>query len=328
MEVCLYNDVAFKWLFGRQERTTPLISLLNAVVGHESRDTFFGDIRIMNPFDISKYDEDKRGILDLRVREAESGIWADVEMQVAYQEYYPERSMFYLAGLYRDQMSAGEDYDELRPCHGIHILMADLLEDESAWYNRYRMMNTETRSLLSGHWNLHYLELGKFRKALGEGEVSWTELEQWCGFLSEPRDPSEPLDESFGGNGGIREVHEMLREFTHDERLREQYRLHEAWLRDQRGIERQRRKKELKLRETMEKLATETSLKKKAEKQAEAERQKAEKQKAERQRVEAELRERERRSVLGLREAGYSDERIAGVLGIPADRVKTLGDGR
>ena len=90
-------------------------------------------------------------------------------MQVAYQEYYPERSMFYLAGLYRDQMSAGEDYDELRPCHGIHILMADLLEDESAWYNRYRMMNTETRSLLSGHWNLHYLELGKFRKALGGG---------------------------------------------------------------------------------------------------------------------------------------------------------------
>ena len=55
MEVCLYNDVAFKWLFGRQERTTPLISLLNAVVGHGSRDTFFGDIRIMNPFDISKY---------------------------------------------------------------------------------------------------------------------------------------------------------------------------------------------------------------------------------------------------------------------------------
>ena len=152
----------------------------------------------------------------------------------------------------------------------------------------------------------------------------------------------------------------MLREFTHDERLREQYRLHEAWLRDQRGIERQRRKKELKLRETMEKLAAETSLKKKAEKQAEAERQKAERQKAEaekqveaerqkaerhkteaerqkaeaerqkaeRQRAETELRERERRSVLGLREAGYSDERIAGVLGIPADRVKTLGDGR
>ena len=122
----------------------------------------------------------------------------------------------------------------------------------------------------------------------------------------------------------------MLREFTHDERLREQYRLHEAWLRDQRGIERQRRKKELKLRETMEKLATETSLKKKAEKQAEAERQKteAERRKAERRKAETELRERERRSVLGLREAGYSDERIAGVLGIPADRVKTLGDGR
>ena len=135
---------------------------------------------------------------------------------------------------------------------------------------------------------------------------------QWCGFLSEPRDPSEPLGESFEGNGGIREVHEMLREFTHDERLREQYRLHEAWLRDQRGIERQRRKKELKLRETMEKLATETSLKKKAEKQAEAERRKAERQKAERQKAERQKAEAEKQAEAERRKAEAERQRRKG----------------
>ncbi|OQY58650.1 MAG: hypothetical protein B6245_10760 [Desulfobacteraceae bacterium 4572_88] len=178
MKICLYNDVAFKWTFGRQERTGPLISLLNAVMGHGSPGTVFREIRVLNPFDISKYADDKMGILDLRVREATSGIWADVEMQVAYQECYPERSMFYLAGLYRDQLSAGEDYHELRPCHGTHFLMSDLLKDKSGWYNCYRMTNVGSHEPLSRHWNLHYVELGKFRKALREGDMPWERLEQ------------------------------------------------------------------------------------------------------------------------------------------------------
>ncbi len=306
MKIYLYNDVAFKWAFGRQEHTKPLISLLNAVTGHNRPGTLFSEIRIMNPFDMSIYQEDKQGILDLRVKETGSGIWADVEIQVAHQKFYPERSMFYLAGLYRDQLSAGEDYGALRPCHGIHILTSDLLEDETDWYNCYRMMNVRSRKLLSRHWNLYYLELGKFRKALKKGGVSWKSLEQWCGFLSETHDPSEPLGEKFGDNEGIKEVHEMLQEFTEDERLREQYRLHEAWLRDQRNIERERR-------ETKEKLAAERRLRKKAE--------------AEKKKAETELKERERRSVLGLREAGYPDERIAEILGIPEDRVKAVRNG-
>ncbi|WP_207683446.1 PD-(D/E)XK nuclease family transposase [Desulfonema magnum] len=154
----------------------------------------------------------------------------------------------------------------------------------------------KSHKLLSRHWNLYYMELGKFQKALREGGVSWNSLEQWCKFLSETHEPSEPLEEKFRNNKGIRKVHEMLQEFTEDERLREQYRLHEAWLRDQRTMERERV-------EIKEKLAAETRLRKKAE---------------------AELKEREKRSVMGLREAGYADERIADMLDIPEDRVKAV----
>jgi len=301
VRIHLCNDVAFKWVFGRQERTDPLISLLNAVAGHESPGTLFREIRVLNPFDISKYAGDKMGILDLRVREAASGIWADVEMQVEHQEYYPERFMYYLAGLYRDQLSSGEGYHKLRPCNGIHFLMSDLLEDEPEnWYNAYRMMNVRSHETLSRHWNLYYLELGKFRKALRKGDTSWEKLEQWCGFLSEPHDPAEAPGESFGDNEGIREVHEMLGEFTQDERLREQYRLREAWLRDQRSVKRS-------LREYREKLLAERKLRKKAEAVSE---------------------EKERRSVLALRGAGYADERIAEMLGMSGNRVKAVRGGQ
>ncbi|MBF0411445.1 MAG: hypothetical protein HQK70_01890 [Desulfamplus sp.] len=35
MEIKLYNDVAFKWIFGRQEQTLPLICFLNSVVCYD-----------------------------------------------------------------------------------------------------------------------------------------------------------------------------------------------------------------------------------------------------------------------------------------------------
>jgi predicted transposase/invertase (TIGR01784 family) len=290
MEICLDNDIAFKWSFGRQERTKPLISLLNAVVKYRRHPgtARFREIRIMNPFDISKYQEDKRGILDLRVKETGTGIWADVEVQVTHQKFYPERSMFYLAGLYRDQLNAGQNYDALRPCYGIHILTSDLFENETDWYNCYRMTNVKSRKVLSRHWNLYYLELAKFQRAAKKRGVPGRqkELEQWCEYLSEPHDSSEALDERFKNNEGIKEVHEMLGEFAKDQRLREQYRLHQEWLREQRTIEAEHRK-------TVEKLT-------------------------------AELKEREKCSVLALRKAGYKDRDIAEMLGIPEKRVKAV----
>jgi predicted transposase/invertase (TIGR01784 family) len=311
MEICLDNDIAFKWSFGRQERTKPLISLLNAIVKYRRHigTARFREIRIMNPFDISKYQEDKRGILDLRVKETGTGVWADVEVQVTHQKFYPERSMFYLAGLYRDQLNAGQNYDALRPCYGFHILTSDLFEDETDWYNCYRMMNVKSRKVLSRHWNLYYLELAKFQKAVKKGGRH-KELELWCEYLSEPHDPSEALDEKFKNSEGIREVHEMLREFIKDERLREQYRLHQEWLREQRTIEAEHRKTEAEYRKTVEKLTAETNLRRKAE--------------AEKKKAEAELKEKERCSVLALRKAGYKDRDIAGLLGIPEKRVKAV----
>ncbi|SLM28678.1 hypothetical protein MTBBW1_1430050 [Desulfamplus magnetovallimortis] len=42
MKIKLYNDIVFKWVFGRQEHTGPLISLLNAVMGSSCK---FSDVQ-------------------------------------------------------------------------------------------------------------------------------------------------------------------------------------------------------------------------------------------------------------------------------------------
>ncbi|QTA87048.1 hypothetical protein [Desulfonema magnum] len=114
----------------------------------------------------------------------------------------------------------------------------------------------------------------------------------------------------------------MLGEFTEAERLREQERLHQEWLRDQRSAERA-------VREKTEKLMTEIRLRKKAEAEIRAETEKikaeTEKIKAKTEKIKAKTALNEKGAVLGLRKAGYSDEEIAEILEMPASVVRKYG---
>ncbi|MBF0225480.1 MAG: Rpn family recombination-promoting nuclease/putative transposase, partial [Desulfobacterales bacterium] len=239
MEIRLYNDIVFKWIFGRQEYTRPLICLLNAVVCYENEEPKFSEVQILNPFDRSEpFTNEKQGILDIRAKDTVSGEWIDLEIQVLYSESYPQRSKYYLAGMYRDQLKKSKDinYDELTPCYGIHIFVDTLFddkEDEKFWFNHYTMLNTRTHKPLVNHWHLYYIELGKFLKCFKENN-SGKELEQWSFFLGTIQDSSKQLESFLDNNETIKEVFEMLQTFTRDDQLREQYRLHEEWLRAQR----------------------------------------------------------------------------------------------
>ncbi len=89
MEIKLYNDVVFKWIFGRQEYTVPLLNLLNSVVSYEGEEPKFKDVRILNPYDQSEpFTREKQGILDLRVQENYTGEWINLEIQVVYDADY------------------------------------------------------------------------------------------------------------------------------------------------------------------------------------------------------------------------------------------------
>ncbi|MBF0377084.1 MAG: PD-(D/E)XK nuclease family transposase [Desulfamplus sp.] len=263
MEIKLYNDVVFKWVFGRQEQTYPLICFLNAVVSYdvdecdcaENIKPTFSEVEILNPYDANEpFTNEKQGILDVRAKDTDTQEWIDLEVQVVRTSDYKERSKYYLAGMYRDQLkkSSEHNYDELRACYGIHLLVDSIFEEkdeEEFWFNHYRMLNIRTHQPLINHWNLYYVELNKFLKCFEKAKRNKTteetesiisfnkELELWSYFLGTIQDNSKPLAPVFNQNKGIEEVFNMLQTFTKDDRLREQYRLHEEFLRVQRGEE-------------------------------------------------------------------------------------------
>ncbi|SLM33136.1 conserved hypothetical protein [Desulfamplus magnetovallimortis] len=238
MKIKLYNDIVFKWIFGRQEHTGPLISFLNAATGTPGK---FSEIEILNPFDLSEpFKNEKQGILDIRGLESSTKEWFDVEVQVVWNEFYPQRSKYYLAGMYRDQLSKNSrtNYHKLRPCYGIHILVENMFDDGSDsdfWYNHFTMLNTRSFKPLANHWHLYYIELNKFLSCLNKKPNAKleTELEEWSYFLGNIQDNDTQLDNLLNHNTAIKEVYNMLKTFTKDDRLREQYRLREEFLRVQ-----------------------------------------------------------------------------------------------
>lgn len=329
MDIVLYNDVAFKWVFGRQENTKPILSLLNAVVGYENKESAFIDIKILNPFDISAFPKQKQGILDIRVMDNQTKIWADVEVQVRYQEVYRQRSMYYLAGIYRDQLISGDDYEKLKPCYGIHILVADLFRDKDdiEWYHHFQMLNVKNYRQLNNHWQLFYIELEKFNRVLKEGQITYSELTQWCEFLYEPINISKPLSPKFQNNIGIQEVYHMLPYFTEDQRIREQYRLHEEWLREQRYYDNLMKRQEAELKKQQAELEElrkkqEELIKIKVLKEIEEQKRREEEQK--RKEIERQNQEITMRSVKALRKSGMSDSEIAEILGISEMEIKKI----
>ena len=68
-----------------------------------------------------EYGDDKLGILDVLVLLAD-GTQIDMEMQVAYFDYWDARVLFYLGKTFTGQLRKGDSYDKLKKCVHVSIL--------------------------------------------------------------------------------------------------------------------------------------------------------------------------------------------------------------
>jgi len=327
MQINLHNDIVFKWIFGRQEHTVPLISLLNAATGIPGK---FSDVRILNPFDLSEpLTNEKQGILDIRGKDTDTDEWFDLEVQVIGSVFYPQRSKYYLAGMYREQLkkNAKVNYHKLRPCYGIHILVDTIFDeeaDEHFWYNHFTMLNSRSHKPLADHWHLYYIELKKFKNCFHKrsSSIPGTALEEWSCFLASGQDNTKPLDSRLRHNSAIQEVHKMLQTFTKNDKLREQYRLHEEFLRVQsteRAVNKELNKAYLLIQKAHKREKEEKEAALKAKEVATKDKNNALKAQEKEKREKEQL---QRNSVKFMQKQGSSVEEIAEILNIPIEDVE------
>ncbi|ADL52034.1 Rpn family recombination-promoting nuclease/putative transposase [Clostridium cellulovorans] len=219
-------DFVFKLLFGDEKNKDLLIAFLSAVLNLPERE--FVGIEILNTELFREFKEDKKGILDVRVKTV-NGKQIDIEIQVLPTEFMPERTLFYWSKMYTTQVKPGDTYDKLKKCITINIVDFKCIPLNKL-HTSYHLIEDETGHKLTDILEVHFLEIPKlFDKQIEINEDD--PIIQWMEFLDgKSKGVMEMLAEK---NESIKKAYNLLKIISKDEKARMIYEAREAELRDQ-----------------------------------------------------------------------------------------------
>ncbi len=155
------NDIAFRKIFGNENRKESLISFLNAVLAFEGEQKII-DVTILNPYQLPKLKGGKVSIIDIKAAD-QAGRTYIVEMQVGELDGFAKRVLYYFAKSYSEQIKRGEFYRKLKPVIFIGIL--DFVFTENLNYiSRNQVRDVETNERTISDIEFTFVELPKFNK--------------------------------------------------------------------------------------------------------------------------------------------------------------------
>lgn len=171
------NDIAFRKIFGNENRKEALISFLNAILD------FHGDQRItqviiLNPYQLPKLKGGKVTIIDVKATD-QVGRTYIVEMQVGDIDGFEKRVLFYSSKSYSDQIKRADFYRKLRPVIFIGILDFEHTENKK-YISRSQVRDIETGEQTIKDMEFTFIELPKFKLELHELK---TLTEKWVYFI-------------------------------------------------------------------------------------------------------------------------------------------------
>jgi predicted transposase/invertase (TIGR01784 family) len=178
-------DIAFKKIFGVEENTDLLISLINSIVSAEDQ---VSEITLLNPYNAKNFKNDKLSILDIKAKGID-GKRFNIEIQITDEADYDKRALYYWGKLYTEQLKMGEDYALLSKAIGIHILNFISIPEIDKYHNVFHITEQETGLLYFKDLELHTIELKKFSKNPQEklGDIVLkvkNSLDMWIAFLT------------------------------------------------------------------------------------------------------------------------------------------------
>jgi predicted transposase/invertase (TIGR01784 family) len=172
------NDIAFKKIFGNEQRKEILISFLNAVLDLTG-DREIAALEILNPYQSPKLESLKYTILDVQARD-KRGVTFIVEMQLENLPGLTKRFAYYAAKAYTSQLEWGDDYRKLNRVIFIGILNFAPFRSKH-YLTRHLILNGETHEQEIDAFEFVFIELPKFTKKK-EPELR-SILEKWLYFL-------------------------------------------------------------------------------------------------------------------------------------------------
>ena len=175
--VDITNDIAFRKIFGNENKKKSLISFLNAVIDLPKQEQII-DVEIANPYQLGKLSGGKATIVDVKAKDEKGNVFI-VEMQVAEFDFFHKRILYYTSQSYVSQLSKGVNYDKLSPVYFIGILEFEIGQN-SNYFSRHKVLDVETKEQIIQDVEFNFIELPKFTKTI---ELLETSIDQWTYFI-------------------------------------------------------------------------------------------------------------------------------------------------
>jgi predicted transposase/invertase (TIGR01784 family) len=187
------NDIAFRKIFGNENRKETLISFLNAVLDF-SGEQLIVTVTILNPYQLPKLKGGKVTIIDVKATD-QIGRTYIIEMQVGDVDGFEQRVLFYSSKSYSDQIKRADFYRKLRPVIFIGVLNFKHTQNKN-YISRSQVRDIETGEQTIHDMEFTFIELPKFHKAAHE---LTTLTEKWVYFIKNAENlavvPDDTLDE-------------------------------------------------------------------------------------------------------------------------------------
>ena len=216
------KDLVFSKLFGQQANEEITRDLLTSILGREVGKLDLDKNTNLKPL----YPGEKRGVVDIKAEEKESGILYNIEMQVCAHKNLEERMLFYWSRMFSSQLKEGKNYKDLNPTILIILLKEDLgLTKEIEYpHTTWQIMeNKGKKKILTPNFEMHIVELEKYLKNVSEDKQD--KLREWIEFLINSKGGREEMWD----NEKIKKAREELAKINADPELKRMIELEEKW---------------------------------------------------------------------------------------------------
>lgn len=217
-------DYAFKLVFGDENNKDILIDLLGSILQIPLCE--FDTIEYINTELFKYFKDDKKGILDIRIKTAK-GKQIDIEIQLLNTQYMAERALFYWSKMFSSQIKSGDNYNKLKKCISINILGYEFIPLNFI-HTQGHIWDINKKYKLTDMLEIHFLELPKLYKAINDKNdpaISWLEF-----INAESKGVMKMLAKK---NDKINRAYKILEAASRDEKKRLAYEAREAALMDE-----------------------------------------------------------------------------------------------
>ena len=210
--VMLKLDVIFKRVFGNAKNEKIIAAFISDLLEIPRQD--IKAIYINNVELAPEYLDQKFSRLDIKMDV--NGKIVNIEMQVNREPAFKERTLFYWAKLYSEELKTGDEYGELKQTICINIINFDLFDCDD-YHSHFRILENERNELLTDKFAIHFFELkklGKFKKS--------RRMEDWLDLINAETEDDLMEIQNKSLIPEVQDTIVMLRELNADEKVRQE----------------------------------------------------------------------------------------------------------